>query len=261
VPLIEDVADTVERSHYRQRLARVLKVEERALFPETPAAGRVKKNRATEALPGHAAVPERLIQTPTFSREAFCLAALIQNKQLIYQVNRILAEALDQIESPQQDSTLLAGHIVPSDFAHPEHRVIFQSWLEALNQEEVDTFTYLLDALDSTTRHMAEAWKDQPLYAILRAVVPPITHISVDRINEEVIQALIDLRQKRLEEHLQEIHFLMGDEENGGDALTAQAYGATIMSLINASKKIRQARKHYSLSGKRDQPRIQTRAS
>ena len=97
VPLIEDISDPIERSHYRQRLARLLKVPENTLFPSRPSrsarpSGR-QQPRASQPPPeppAPAGVP-RLDVAPTRSREAFCLAALIQHPRLLYEVNRILA--------------------------------------------------------------------------------------------------------------------------------------------------------------------------
>src|SRR5574341_44756 len=76
-PLIEDVANPVERSHYRQRLARLLRVDERALFAGGPTR-RAAPRRPEPAPPdrqAESAPAPVFVASPTQSREAFCLAS------------------------------------------------------------------------------------------------------------------------------------------------------------------------------------------
>src|SRR5574341_339209 len=271
IPLIEDVADPVERSHYRQRLARLLKVEERALFPEgaLPAGSAPRRRKASSRT--HAASisvvpqpsgPGQPLSSPTVSREAFCLAALIQHPRLLYYVNRVFAESLDPAEllklqpnlaHPESlpDMEVLARQVMPGDFAHPEHRLIFQTWRDALNQDRVEAVVFLQETLEAFVWERVQGWIEQPLYALLRAITPPENkNLTYARIRDEAVQGLLGLRQKRLEEHLQELHFLIGDMDHGGSALTVSAFGDTIRSLMAARNRIEQARE-LSSPGKR----------
>lgn len=255
-PLINDVTNPVERNHYRQRLARLLKIDERAMLPEKqPAAGRSRSARSDVLPPpiAQVATPE-LMQTPTMWREAFCLAALIQHPRLIYRINRILAECLPGgigETPPALDS--LAREIVDGDFAHPEHRTIFTSWQIALEQDETDSLHYLEQMLDDVTRSRLQTWLEQPLYALERQVLLPSADLHPDRVAEAVIQALLDLRLKRLEANIGEMRFLLEEAAGGDNAQVAQQYGSTIRDLIAARHSIEQARRRYSLSGKREQ--------
>jgi DNA primase len=256
-PLINDVANPVERSHYRQRLARLLRIDERALQPEAQSvAGRSRAARRDEQPPPVTGIvtPE-LTLTPTLWREAFCLAALIQHPRLVYRVNRILAECLpfEDIYADQPSPDSLAGKIVTGDFAHPEHRIIFEMWQIALEQDEIDPLPYLEQALDDVTRSRLQNWLEQPLYALERQIALPSIELNPERVSEAVIQALLDLRRRRLEEHIGELRFLLEDTEGIGDASTIQQYGETIRILITARNNIEQARRRYSLVGKREQ--------
>ncbi len=268
VPLIEDISDPIERSHYRQRLARLLKVPENTLFPARP--GRVarpggrQRPRASQPPPGppaDAGVP-RLDVAPTRSREAFCLAALIRHPRLLYEVNRILAEFLapEQVAGALPErfahrsgypSDALAWTVTASDFAHPEHRRIFETWLAALDQDEVDPVAYLMSALDPVTREIAAQWLALPLYALRREVKPPDAELSYEKIFEEVVRGLLALRESRLDELFSEFTFLMQDAENGGDALTARQHGDMIRLLFFARQRIEKALKRYGLRGGR----------
>lgn len=255
-PLINDVTNPVERSHYRQRLARLLKIDERAMLPEKQSgSGRSRSGRLdVSPTPVARAAASELALTPTLWREAFCLAALVQHPRLIYRINRILAECLPgetSEASPALDS--LAREVVGGDFAHPEHRAIFMAWQIALEQDEMDPLHHLEQMLDDVTHSRLQAWLEQPLYALDRQVLLPSAELHPDRIAEAVIQAILDLRRKRLEENIGEMRFLLEEAEGGDNTYTTQQYGGTIRDLIAARHSIEQARKRYSLSGKREQ--------
>src|SRR5262249_49940550 len=149
----------------RQRLARLLRVEERALFPDTPA-----KPTPAKPSPGRAAPAEpepvfdpAFLSTPTMIREAFCMAAMIKQPDLIYKLNRTLSEFFDP-EAPDAEKPLpedvqsgpgldiMAPYVVDSDFANPEYRNIFLAWHDALGQDEVDPVEFLRYSLDEMLR-------------------------------------------------------------------------------------------------------------
>ena len=138
-----------------------------------------------------------------------------------------------------------------SDFAHPEHRRIFETWLAALDQDEVEPVAYLMNARDPVTREIAAQWLALPLYALRREVKPPDAALSYEKIFEEVVRGLLALRESRLDELFSEFTFLMQDAENGGDALTAREHGDMISLLFFARQRIEKALKRYGLRGGR----------
>ncbi len=270
VPLINEVADPVERSHYRQRLARLLRVDERALFAEE-----AKTNRPHRPTPARKSSPAQASETsaksrdafekvfsPDMPREAFCLAALIRYPRLLYQINRILAECLspdglirtrpqlaERGQLPELD--ILKGQVVPGDFTHPEHRAIFIAWQSALAQDELEPVQCLHRSLDSATRTRLDMWLSQPLDTLLRNVAPLPAQLSEDAIQSEAIVRLLDIRRSRFDERIQELGFLMQDTDEAEDKLTIQQYGHTVVALTAARKRIEQTRERYSLPGKR----------
>jgi DnaB-helicase binding domain of primase len=249
-PIINSIADSVMRAHYRQRLARALKIAENILFPQDLSVGNRSKSGSSKGrFKGGSAqktattsLPNDNRLTPTYSREAFCLAALIQYPRLIYKINRILAEYLDpqawirtrpalSVIEEWPDLEVLSPYVIGSDFAHPEHRYIFWVWNDALNQDLVEPMNYLLETLDSVTRSRVEGWLDQPLYALFSNVTPPRGNFTDEHAEEAAIQRLLDLRQKRLEDHIQDLNFLVDDQTQGGNSLTVHIYGNTISVL------------------------------
>ena len=250
VPLIEDVPDAVERSHYRQRLARLLRVSEGALFPAAAGGGTPARHAPTPPPRGREARPSApaFAESPTRRREAFCLAALIRYPRLLYQVNRILAEFLapEQIAEVLPEGAVEGGHvppalawyITPADFSHPEHQEIFNVWAGALRQDEVEPEHWLLEALDDVTRPTVTDWLTMPLDAFLRHAAPVESNVSYQKIFEQVAKGLLTLRVNQLRRHIEEMTFLFLEADNGGDSLTAKAHGETIKALSVALNKL-----------------------
>lgn len=263
IPLIEDVADPVERSHYRQRLARLLRIPETTLFPQRAAGPAPRYTQRHERAPLPAPVEsskpaDSTLESPTRAREAFCLAALIQRPRLIYRVNRILAECLapekladvaPEVVQPGESQPAQAGlawHITVNDFGQPEHRQIFIMWQAALSQDEVDPVVWFRENLsDPVTREIVQQWERLPLDSLLRKVMPPPAELSDEAIFEEVLRGVLMLRMKQLNDQMQELQFLMQEAKGGGDAETADKYGATINSLLMGYQRLWKAFERY----------------
>jgi DNA primase len=266
LPLIEDVANPVERSHYSQRLARLLKVPETALFPAGAKKEGRKAARAPRDVPAQAQrppdqAPPRIGESPMRSREAFCLAALIRHPRLIYQINRVLAEHLapgapagalhdsqSAFSSPADD--MLASQVTASDFAHPAHRSIFETWVESLSQDSIDPIQHLQGWVDPVGAELVSAWLEKPLYAVLRDVSVPAADLSYEKIFEEAVRGFLNLRDKRLEERLQELEFLLAEDDSGGSSLTVREHEDTIKALLIMRKRITRALGRYGQRGK-----------
>jgi len=267
-PLIEDVADPVERSHYRQRLARLLRVDERALFPEAPSNGQAAKTarpqprpnqveRPSQAEPAHGDV---FTVTPTALVESFCVASLIVFPRLLYQTNRVLGEWLDRnelvrVQPGLQDRSwpmldAIQPFVVASDFAKPEYRMIFEAWRASLEQEDMEPLSYLSQILDPVLHHTVEEWLSKPLDALSRGVIAPRKQISDETFVTEAIQRLLGLRQIRIDEYIQELTYIMQDDANNGSSLTVSEYAVTIKALLAARHRLSQAQRTNTLGRK-----------
>ncbi len=140
LPLIEDVADSVEREAYRQRLARTLKVDERSLLSWRPAPA---KRRTTRRKPDPTAGPPApASQTSEARVERFCLGLLLQDPELLYRIDRELqALGLDR---------LAAG-----DFNGTERRVIFRAVKDALDQQDEEPAVWWRGHLEPSVAEIA----------------------------------------------------------------------------------------------------------
>ena len=267
IPLIEDIANPIERSHYMQRLSRLLRVPENTLFPsggDAPAPRRSQRQPPAprETPPGELpAGAARLLDAPTRSREAFCLAALIKYPRLIYRVNRVLAEYLapEQLAGTLPDELapddepvekILSWQVIPADFAVPEHQDIFRTWVVALDQTDMAPVAWLMEHIDPVSREVLDSWLSRPLYSLLRDVNVPERDLQVEEVMEEAIRGILSLRTKLLEEQMQAMIYLLEEDANGG-ILTAYSYGDTINALRTARARIDRALARYSEAGKR----------
>ncbi|MGH2606829.1 MAG: DNA primase [Anaerolineales bacterium] len=121
LPLIEDILDPVERETYRQRLARRLKVDERALLSARPALP-AKRVRPTAA---EGPVASAGLPSAESRGERFCLGVLLRDPEVLYRMDRhFQALELDRLG--------------PDDFTGTERQVIFQAVRASLAQDEED---------------------------------------------------------------------------------------------------------------------------
>ena len=187
LPLIADVADPVEREAYRQKLARRLQVDERAL-PSGGGPPEPGRRRRPAAPP-----PEAPPQAPEASEariERFCLGLLLRSPEIAYRVDRQLAE-------------LDLERLVPQDFTGTERQVIFQAIRTALAQDDQDP---------------GEGWRHQVPEALIEYAQSMVDEIdpqsavtSIDlsqpKVLEEVLARFLQLRKRVLEADLQQIQF------------------------------------------------------
>jgi hypothetical protein len=251
----------VERSHYRQRLARLLRVEERALFPDSAGhSGGGRSTKSAWAAPVVAEPPqhEAASGAPKHLVESFCMASLIVFPQMLYQVNRVLGECLDREdivksrpslrEASWPSLDLVQPFMLPNDLAHPEYRTIFENWCAALEQDEQEPVSYLGDMLDERLYTTVSEWLSKPLDTLSRGVIPPRKPVSDDTVITEAIQRMLALRHSRIAAYIQELTYIMQDSENSGDSLTAKEYAVTIQVLSAALHRLSQAQRANSFT-------------
>jgi len=189
LPLIEDVADPVERETYRQNLARRLKVDERALMACRPRSPKRRPGRdiSTETRVEGAVSP--WVESPI---ERFCLGVLLCDPELLYRVDRNL-------------QALALGRLSPKDFTGTEHKVIFHAVREALAQEE-----------EEPARH----WRsciETPLLALADSLLAEVVDFDFTqpRVIEEIMANFLRLRKRKLELALTHLRFQLQAVQEG----------------------------------------------
>lgn len=204
LPLIEDVADPIERDAYRQRLARLLRVDERTLLSR-----RVKRRDssqpvrvAKEGLSEEASSVEVLksAQARSYALEAYCLGILLRKPELLVRVDRLLQEEkLSRFSS--------------ADFQHADHQTIFRLIQESIDQDVAEPLDYVMHHMTLELMEISEA--------LLQATSG--VKATGEKAEEDGVRALLELRKRNLRQSLEYQYFLMQLEQEKGDYKSTQS--------------------------------------
>jgi DNA primase len=181
LPLIEDVADRVEREAYRQKLARSLHVDERALMAWRSVEPQRRQGKRAQAR------AEEVVSSPGTRQvqyERFCLGLLLHQPGLIYRLDREL-QALD------------LARLEREDFTSTERQMIFAALKDGLAQEEADPDQAWRLNLDLSLVAYAEGLKDD----VREEDLAPQSAFS------SVVENALRIRQRRISDELMQIQF------------------------------------------------------
>ena len=220
MPLIADVPDPVEREAYRQRLARMLKVDERALQGAGQAAATNRRRpvikdekpaRRTQALP--ATSGQRAA-----SLEAHCLRLLLRQPDMIYQVDRFLLKSG-------------LGRFSEADFDLSGHQHIARLLLDSLAQDQLDPRQFMQEMLPEA---LEETW--QALAADM-----PHGEPNAEKRFEDLMRTLMALRLLKINQSIQQMRFLQEDLQEQEEAQELNPYQDLIGQSIQARNRLEQA--------------------
>ncbi|MFU8827448.1 MAG: hypothetical protein ACNA70_08145, partial [Brevefilum sp.] len=198
-PLIEDVRGSVERESYRQRLARLLKVDERALVRRS--AGRPRRRpSAYRPQPEAPEQPAKIPVLPHRLLEEKCLTALLADPTLLNFIDRAF-----------RGYELACVHM--EDFSHTDHREMFKLVKDSLDQEAEEPLSFihnrapetLLEALiEAASEEDYPDWRFQP----------------GDPKLEDLLHMFIRLRRARIDEGLDQLVYLQSqDHDEAGELI------------------------------------------
>jgi len=199
LPLIEDVPNSIERETYRQRLARMLRVDERALVGFRPhkQASSSRRSRADELYPPEVSVDSAVItQAMVYEPlEMHCLGILLRLPELLYRVDRALQE--------HQLARLSAA-----DFRSSEKQMILKLIQDSLRQDHTEPLNYILNNLslplmDFSDRLLAQSEKLDP---------------NEERVLEDLIRTVLELRRRNLHQNIDHLRFLLEEAQDKGEA-------------------------------------------
>jgi DNA primase len=204
LPLIEDVPDPIERDTYRQRLARLLRVSERALSEQLMrleiASKPGQRRRRFVPAEGAQAQPKEGYQpgigfhSAGYRLEAHCLGILLRRPDLLYMVDRGLREAG-------------LSRLVPEDFKHSDHRTIFRLLQESVDQDMAEPLNYVLGNLSLEMMDVSDAALE------MTAKLDP----AQDRVLDDLLRGVLDLRRRSLYQELDYLRFLQEESQLVGD--------------------------------------------
>jgi DNA primase len=170
LPLIGEIGDQIERVHYIQKLARLVRVDERTLLTEI---------KAQKAKGGEGTPP--LKETLPFGPEEHCLLTLIRKPSLLRRLDGLLEEiGVEGLNS--------------EDFVSVENREIFAHIREGLEGE------VLREHLDKSLRKRFDSLLE-------KAKGAPI--INDEKVEEDLLDVALRLRARRLRRLISELCFLL----------------------------------------------------
>ncbi len=229
LPLIEDVASPIERDTYRQRLARLLKVSERALLEMGPQTVRSRRRpqpaaRQEPSMDSPATAPQEKKSAIAvgYGLEAHCLGVLLRRPDLLYQVDRRL----------QEDGL---ARLTAEDFRHSDHQAIFRLLLELIDQDMAEPLNFILGSLNLAMMEVADE-----ILARTAKLDP-----GDERVLDDLLRGVLDLRRRGLYQNLDYLRFLQEEALNEGD-VRANQYREMISDYVHAKMLIDKAAGRYS---------------
>ncbi len=224
MPLIEDLSNAIERDTYRQRLARLLRIDERALLGSSPARS-ARRRYPRETTRGDSQTvlrPEPDPISATRKRETHILGILLRNPDLVYHIDRNLQE--DGLQ-----------RISEQDFMTTDHQVLIQLLIKSLDQNDSEPLDYVLNHLNEMLMN--------PTDSVLKQT-EGIDPYGRD-ILEDIMRTLLLIREHQIGQQLDHLRFLQEAAQENGD-LKASEYQDTMVNYVILRGRLHKAKNRYT---------------
>ncbi len=193
VPLIRDVPNAVERDTYRQRLARLLRVDEQTLLPNrAPSPPRRRPKRPQTALPtARVQIPVADQSSLAREMESYALQLMLRAPESLYILDRVL-----------QKEELI--RFTPQDFDQAQHQTLARLLQNALEEDSMEPGDFI-DA------NLPDSLAD--LKAELESRNEQQGTLIPEKLLEELVMTILRLRKLRVQEGLQQLQYLQLDQQ------------------------------------------------
>jgi DNA primase len=224
LPLIEDLTNPVERDSYRQRLARFLKVDERAMLGSAGrpvSTGRRPRPRLATRARDQEVLPP--VETPTMAPskriERHILSLLVVRPDLLNLLDRVLQEAA-------------LGRMSPEDFGYTDYQVVFRLIRQSLEQDDEDPDQYLRQNLPDSLENLPEELAEQA------GELDPVDN----RLIEDLFRGVVKIRHMALNENINQLRFLQEEAQQSNDLeLQAVSYREMVQQYTMLLRSLDQA--------------------
>jgi DNA primase len=193
LPLIEDIANPIERDSYRQQLARILKVDERALTTTIRKKQPISRKRPhvqEEKTSNRPVVPGLVKVGISEPLEKYILGSLITNPESIYRLDRELQS--NGLKTISED-----------DFPDADYRTLYNIIGKAIEQTQEDPIEYISTNIPESLLDIADG---------IRIPLDITEHQKLRHI-EELHRAVIRLRRNTVNENLLQLRFLQEETQ------------------------------------------------
>jgi len=219
MPLIEDVPNPIERDTYRQRLARMLRVDESTLLGGTGTPRRVLRPRQRAETQQAPATTEQAGKPQTLVRklERHILAMLVNNPNAMYLLNRMLQKyGLQPLN--------------PAEFDLAEHQVLGKLIYDSLEQVNLEPGEFI---------HQQTPGELEELVSEMKAKLN-LENLPENRQMEDLFRTVLRLRHEQINQEMNQLRFLQ-QEDQGSEFQEQENYNERIMQSAQTLARINRA--------------------
>jgi DNA primase len=231
LPLVEDVPNAVERDAYRQRLARLLRVDERSLYSAAPKPQPFRRRQSGQknAQGQESAAPEPRKAGSSFGMasvrpeetlETHCLRLLLRQPESLYLLDRVLQKVELSRFSAQ-------------DFERVDYQMLAEIILESLEQDELDASQYITEKLPDTLQDL--------VHELLGPF--PKGEPTPEQLVDDLIQTMMRLRRLRTHEHMDQLVFMQKDLQQEESNLRLDDYQGINQVVMQCAQVLRNLNK------------------
>jgi len=225
MPFISNVSNSVERDDYRQRLARMLRVDERALIGTQAQGPKVRRPRQVDQKQVRESVKVTVSVSSSKLVEAYVIGVLFKKPELLYRLDRSLEEfgltALDV-----------------QDFEYTDHKIMFGFIRESVEQDKTEHHEFVVEALPESLQSLSRE---------LLAQTEKMESAD-EKLLEELLRGVIKLRRVAAGENLNQLRFLQEEAQQSDDA-RASFYQDVVLQNTRLLRDLDQA--HRKIANKR----------
>jgi DNA primase len=216
LPLIEDVPNPVEREDYRQRLARLVRVDERALFSSRSVPARPTRRQRSSSQP----VSETAVTSPpqlAKSLEKYSLQLLFRQPEALYLLDRSLQKAG-------------LTRFAPQEFVQSDYQILARLVQQSLDQDQLEPHQYLVEAIPET------------LSALVQELLAPLAHgePKPQQLTEDLLRTVMRLRQVRITQEMNQLRYLQEELQQESEDLFGP-YQELVMQYTQSLSRINRA--------------------
>ena len=217
LPLIGDLPTPADREFFTQRLARFLKVDERAFIGTQVQSPRVRRPRQAEKRLPVEKSPLAVSVSSSKTVEEYVIGVLFRKPDLLYRLDRLL-----------QEYGLLP--LNAQDFDFTDNQMLFGLIRESVEQDRTEHHAFVTEAIPDSLQSLSRE---------LLARTESLDRME-EKLLEEVLRGVIKLRRVAAGENLNQLRFLQEEAHQDGD-LRASSYTDLVLRHTRLLRDLDQA--------------------
>jgi DNA primase len=224
LPLIQDLPSPADREFFTQRLARYLRVDERAFIGVQAQRPQVKQP-ARQIPQKQVVAKQKPVVTVSSSKmvEEYIVGVLFRKPELVFRLDRLL-----------QQFDLLP--LTVQDFEYTDHQMMFRLIRESVEQDKTEHHDFVVGSVPETLQGLSRE---------LFAQTEKMERLE-EKLLEELLRGVIKLRRVAAGENLNQLRFLQEEAHQSGD-LRASSYQDLVLQNTKLLRDLDQASRRMSL--------------